>query len=187
MAIDKQLPFLMLTKEFTSVIRRGRRPIISPEDSNPPINLDNAFTAIDPSRQSDSNDDQSSQDDQSRQDTNQSISSDDDSDYGISTMTITIRKEITDLMTAIVPIAEQTVIDLQDFHKNVANALFTQKSRATKTGHAGDTTAVLPTSLIEPIEPTGASPSPRIEYLKSSSTHTRPPNIGTKKSSTCSK
>ena len=181
MTIDKQLPFLMLAKEFTPVIRRGRRPIISPDHSYPHINLDNTFAAIDPSRKSVSNDNQSSQD------PNQSVSFDDDSDYGISTMTITIRKEITDLMTAIVPIAEPTVIDLQDFHKNVANALFTQKSRATKTGHAGDTTAVLPTSLIEPIEPTGASPSPRIEYLKSSSTHTRPPNIGTKKSSTCSK
>ena len=146
------------------MIRRGRRPVISLNDSNPRINLDSAFAAIDPSRQSDSDDDQSSQD------TNQSVSSDDDSDCGISTMTITIRKEITDLMTAIVSIAEPTMIDLQDFSKNVANALFTQKSRATKTGHswlveteAGHwkrtryTTTVLPTAPTEPIEPAGAA------------------------------
>ena len=89
--------------------------MISPDNSNPRINLDNAFAAIDPSRQSDSDDDQSSQD------TNQSVSLDDDSDYGISTMTITIRKEITDLMTAIVPIVEPTMIDLQDFRKNICS------------------------------------------------------------------
>lgn len=82
----------------------------------PRIDLDNTFPAIDPSRQPDSDDDQSSQA------TDQSVSSDENSDYGISTMTITNRKAITDLMTAIVPIAEPTMIDLQDFRKNVANA-----------------------------------------------------------------
>jgi len=96
----------------------------------PRIDLDNTFAAIDLSRQPDSDDDQSSQA------TDQSVSSDDNSDYGISTMTITNRKEITDLMTAIVPMAEPTMIYLQDFRKNVANALFTHKSKATKTGHA---------------------------------------------------
>ena len=111
MTIDKHLRFLMLDKEFIPVIRRGRRPIISPEDSNPRIHLDNAFAAIDQSHHSDSDDDQASQD------TNQSVSSDDNNDYGISTMTIIIRKEITDLMTAIVPIAEPKMIDLQDFRK----------------------------------------------------------------------
>ena len=90
MTIDKQLPFLTLSEEFTPVIRRGRRPIISPEKSNPRIILDNAFAAIDPSRQSDSDDDQSSQG------TIQSVSSDDDSDYGTSTMTITKRDNGTD-------------------------------------------------------------------------------------------
>ena len=73
-------------------------------------------------------------------------------------------------MTAIVPIAEPTMIDLQDFRKKVANALFTQKSRATKIGHAwlveieavhqkrtGDNTTLLPTAPTEPIAPTGAA------------------------------
>ena len=73
-------------------------------------------------------------------------------------------------MTAIVPIAEPTIIDLQDFRKKMANALFTQKSRATKTEHAwmveteavhrkctGDDTAVLPKASIEPIALIGAA------------------------------
>ena len=47
MTINKQLCFLTLDKEFTPVIRKGRRPILSPEDSNPRINLHNAFAAID--------------------------------------------------------------------------------------------------------------------------------------------
>ena len=105
MTINKQLCFLTLDKEFTPVIRKGRRPILSPEDSNPRINLDNAFAAIDPSCQSDIDDDG----DQSSQVTNQSVPSDVDSDYGISTMTITNRKELTDLMTTVVPIAEPTI------------------------------------------------------------------------------
>ena len=62
------------------------------------------------------------------------------------------------------------MIDLQDFRKKVANTLFTQKSRATETGHAwmveteevhrkriGDDTAVLPKAPTEPIAPTGAA------------------------------
>jgi len=40
------------------VIRRGRPPIISPEDSPPRIDLNNTFAAIDPSQQSDSDDEQ---------------------------------------------------------------------------------------------------------------------------------
>jgi len=46
-------------------------------------------------------------------------------------MTITIRKEITDLMPVIGPIADPTIIDVQDFRKSMGNALFTQKSSAT--------------------------------------------------------
>ena len=78
------------------------------------------FAAIDPSHQSNSDDD-----DQSSRATNQSVSSDNDSDYGITAMAIINRKELTELMTMVVPIAEQTMIDLQNFRKKVANALFT--------------------------------------------------------------
>jgi len=61
MTIDQHLRFLTLVgKEFTLVIRRGRSPIISPKDSPPQIDLNNAFAAINPSRQSDSDDEQSS-------------------------------------------------------------------------------------------------------------------------------
>ena len=67
-------------------------------------------------------------------------------------------------MPAIVPIADPTMIDEQDFRKSLGNALFTQKSRATKTGYAflveteavhqkrmNIDTAVLPTASTEPI------------------------------------
>ena len=99
------MQFFSLKEGFTPVTRRGRRTTISPDDHNQRINLDNAFAAIDPSCQSDIDDDG----DQSSQVTNQSVPSDVDSDYGISTMTITNRKELTDLMTTVVPIAEPTI------------------------------------------------------------------------------
>jgi len=72
---------------------------------------------------------------QSIQGMNQSVSSDDNSDYGINAMPIIQRKEITDIMTRVIPVAEPTMIDLRSFRKKVANVLFTQKTRGMKTGH----------------------------------------------------
>ena len=164
--------FYTLSEEFTPIIRRGRRPIVSPDDGSPsvpPTNLNNAFAAIPPSRQPDDSD---NDDEQSNQGTTQSVLSNDDSDYGINAMTIIQRKEITDLMTRVIPVTEPTMIDLQSFRKKVANSLFTQKARGVKTGHAwlveteaghktrtGDPVAVLPKRPPEPIEPAGSTVS----------------------------
>ena len=49
-------------------------------------------------------------------------------------MALINRKGLTDLMTSVIPIAEPTMNDLQNFCKKVANALFTQKKRAPKAG-----------------------------------------------------
>ena len=87
-------------------------------------------------------------------------------------MTIIQRKEITDLMTRVISVAEPTMIDLQSFRKEVANDLFTQKARGAKIGHTwlvemeaghrtrtGDPIAVLPTRPPKPIEPTARTVS----------------------------
>jgi len=42
------------------------------------------------------------------------------------------RKEITALMTRVIPVAEPTMIDLQSFRKEVTNALLNQKTRGAK-------------------------------------------------------
>jgi len=142
MTTEHKLRFYTLAKEFTPVIRRGRPPIISPDSpddgspSLPPTDLNNTFAAaIAPSRQPDNSD---NDDEQSSLGTTQSVSSsDDDTDYGINAMTTVQRKEITAPMTRVIPVAEPvTNIELQSFRKEVANALFTQKTRGVKTGHA---------------------------------------------------
>lgn len=112
------MQFFSLKEGFTPVTRRGRRTTISPDDHNQRINLDDAFAAIDPCHQSNSDDDQSSQD------SNQSVTLDDDSEYGIGNMTIINRKGLADIMVMVVLMAEPTM-DLQNARKKVANALFT--------------------------------------------------------------
>ena len=112
MTTEHKLGFYTLSEEFTPVIRGGRRPIISPDGGSPsvpPTDLNNAFAAIAPSRQPDDSD---NDDEQSNQGTTQSVLSNDGSDYGINAMTIIQRKEITDLMTRVIPVAESTMIDL---------------------------------------------------------------------------
>ena len=92
-------------------------------------------------------------------------------------MAIINRKELTELMTTVAPIAEPTMIDLQNFRKKVANALFTNESGTnikrhawlveTKTGHQkrmGKANATLPTAPTEPIEPTGTTVSNMATY-----------------------
>ena len=105
------MQFFSLEERFTPVTRKGGRPVISPDDDVQRIRLDNAFAAIDPGHQFDSDDDQSSQD------SNQSVTSDDDSENGIGSMMTVNRKELTDIMTTVEPTAEPTMIDLQDLRK----------------------------------------------------------------------
>jgi len=138
MITDRESRFITLSTAFTPVIRRGRHPIISPDEDSPslpPTNLNNQFAAIAPSQQpddSDSDDDN----DQSSQGTIQSVTSDDDYDYGTTTMTTTHRKTIADLMTEVIPMTEPNQLELQSFRKELANALKTQTSRGMLTGHA---------------------------------------------------
>ena len=86
-----------------------------------------------------------------------------DNDYGATTMTTVHRKQITDLMTKVIPMTEPNLLYLQSFRKKLSTTLFIQKARGKLTGHAwlvesatGDLKAVLPTRPQEPIEPTGS-------------------------------
>ena len=113
MITDRESRFITLSTAFTPVIRRGRHPIISPDEDSPslpPTNLNNQFAAIAPSQQpdvsdSDSDSDSDDDNDQSSQGTIQPVTSDDDDDdYGTTTMSTIHSKTITDLMTEVIPI-----------------------------------------------------------------------------------
>jgi len=73
---------------YTPVTRRGRQTIISPENDDQRINLENVFAANNPDYQSDSNDDQSIHD------CSQSVTSDDDSESSLGSTRMINRNEL---------------------------------------------------------------------------------------------